>query len=62
MDGAYSEGWFQHPNFGLLKIHKNSGQTWVYECYTTSGSKAVSKERPLDLWIWTLCQPDKTER
>lgn len=59
MDGAFSEGWFQHPNLGLIKIHKTSAQSWVYVCYTSSGSKAVSKERPLDAWTWTLCQPEE---
>ncbi|MFH1019257.1 MAG: hypothetical protein V1782_01395 [Pseudomonadota bacterium] len=53
MDGTYSEGWFTHPNHGLIRVF-NKGGEWVYQCYSQSGQKALSKERPLDSWTWAL--------
>lgn len=55
MDGTYSEGWFTHPNHGLIRIFFKSGEgEWVYQCYSQNGQKALSKERPLDSWTWAL--------
>lgn len=56
MDGTFTEGWFNHPNLGLIKIYLSSGD-WVYQCYTKNGQKALSKERPLDSWTWALSEP-----
>ena len=56
MDGTFIEGWFNHPNLGLIKIYLTGGD-WVYQCYTKNGQKAVSKERPLDSWTWALSEP-----
>lgn len=56
MDGQYIPGWYIHPNLGLIKIYQRDA-TWVYQCYTKSGSKPVSRERPLDQWTWALSEP-----
>ncbi|MFA7382166.1 MAG: hypothetical protein WC001_01810 [Desulfurivibrionaceae bacterium] len=55
MDGTYTEGWFTHPNQGLIKIFRNE-TGWYYRCYTKNGQKALSKERPLDNWTWALSE------
>ena len=61
MDGKYKEGWFKHPNLGLIKIFINEEKgEWVYQCYTESGSKVLSNERPLDQWVWALSEPRDT--
>ena len=64
MNDTYTEGWFTHPNHGLIKIFLKNG-SWLYLCYSHNGQKALSKERPLDRWIWALseaathdCGPD----
>ncbi|MBU0480406.1 MAG: hypothetical protein KKG47_04830 [Proteobacteria bacterium] len=54
MDGNYHEGFFDHPSHGLIKIYRNSSGNWVYQCYTSSGTKPLSKERTLDAWTWAL--------
>lgn len=56
MDGMYTEGWYEHPNLGRIKIVLK-GADWIYQCYTKSGQKALSKERPLDTWTWALSEP-----
>lgn len=53
MDGMYAEGWYEHPSEGRIRIVHKDGE-WVYQCYTQNGQKALSKERPLDNWIWAL--------
>ncbi|OKY76766.1 MAG: hypothetical protein BM485_01465 [Desulfobulbaceae bacterium DB1] len=60
MDGQYKPGWYIHPNLALIKIYQ-SGQSWVYRCYSSSGQKALSKERPLDQWTWALSEPSPEE-
>ncbi len=61
MDGSYAEGWYKHPNHGLIKIFLKDGREWVYQCYTTNGDKPLSKDRPLDSWTWALSEAtDKT--
>lgn len=59
MEGSYREGWFIHPNLGLIRIFIK-GPDWVYVCYTRNGEKALSKERPLDSWTWALSEPSHT--
>jgi hypothetical protein len=59
MDGSYHEGFFDHPGQGLIKIFKNSNEEWVFECYTSNGTKPLSKERPLDSWTWALSTVSK---
>lgn len=61
MDGSYTEGWYNHPNMGLIKIYV-SGQAWVFQCYTQSAQKALSKERPLDGWTWALSEPADVDK
>ncbi|TBV79445.1 MAG: hypothetical protein EYX74_06915 [Desulfobulbaceae bacterium] len=56
MEGNFSEGWYQHPSLGLIKIFFNNSD-WVYVCYTRNGQKALSKERKIDNWIWALSKP-----
>ncbi len=56
MDGSYSEGWYQHPTHGLIKVYMSNDSDWVYRCYTRNGSKPLSKERPMDQWIWALSE------
>ena len=60
MDGSFSEGWFNHPNLGLIRIY-TKGAEWVYQCYTKNGKRALSKERPLDGWTWALSEPSEME-
>ncbi|MBI5559175.1 MAG: hypothetical protein HY885_16250 [Deltaproteobacteria bacterium] len=60
MDGQFKSGWYIHPNLALIKISQK-GQLWVYQCYTASGQKAISKERPLDQWTWALSEPSREE-
>ena len=55
MEGGYQEGWYVHPSLGLIKIIH--AKEWVYRCYTDSGAKPLSKERPLDPWTWALSEP-----
>ena len=56
MEGGYQEGWYVHPSLGLIKTI-NSQNQWVYRCYNAKGTKPLSKERPLDPWIWALSEP-----
>ncbi|OGQ98437.1 MAG: hypothetical protein A2505_06425 [Deltaproteobacteria bacterium RIFOXYD12_FULL_55_16] len=55
MDGPHIEGWYEHPNLGLIRIFLK-GSSWVFQCYTHNGQKALSKERPLDIWTWALSE------
>ena len=54
MDGQITAGWYQHPKLGLIKIFEDSKRTWVYQCYSDSGMRALSKEKAIDQWIWAL--------
>ena len=56
MDGSFAEGWYNHPNLGLIKIFLKEGRDWVYQCYTKNGEKPLSKDRPLDSWTWALSE------
>ena len=58
MDGAVSPGWYDHPQFGLIKIFKKDGQ-WVYVCYTSNGDKALSRPKAVDPWLWALSQKNE---
>lgn len=60
MDGQFKEGWYNHPNLGLIKISEK-GSSWVYRCYTRNGQKPVSKERALDTWTWALSEKSPEE-
>lgn len=55
MDGTFTEGWFTHPNHGLIRVFSKNGG-WLYQCYTKNGQKALSKERLLDQWVWALSE------
>ena len=55
MDGAYKDGWYNHPSLGLIKVFLNNHE-WVYQCYSTNAQKVLSKERPLDSWTWALSE------
>ena len=55
MQGKYTGGWYQHPTHGLIKVSLSDSQ-WVYRCYTQNGFKPLSKERPIDQWIWALSE------
>lgn len=55
MDGQITAGWFRHPKLELIKVFENDKQTWVYQCYSESGKRALSKEKALDSWTWALC-------
>lgn len=57
MDGQMIEGWYNHPRQGLIKIFINEKQEWVYQCYSDSGTRVLSKERTIDSWTWALCEP-----
>lgn len=56
MDGRYKDGWYTHPNLGLIRIFLKD-YDWFYQCYTQNGSKPLSKERALDSWTWALSEP-----
>ena len=58
MDGTMTEGWYRHPQLGLIRVLTNSNQEWVYICYSDSGSRVLSKEKPLDSWTWALCETE----
>ena len=62
MDGNYSEGWYRHPQLGLIKVFENEekGQ-WVYQCFSDSGARALSLEKPIDGWTWALAEKTKME-
>ncbi len=56
MDGAIEAGWFVHPQNDLIRVFQ-SGTQWVYQCYSSTGTRVLSKERPLDSWTWALSAP-----
>ena len=56
MQGNYESGWFEHPSLGLIKVFPNASGDWVYRCYNQNGDKPLSKERPMDQWIWALSE------
>ncbi|MCK5227245.1 MAG: hypothetical protein KAJ60_07520 [Desulfobulbaceae bacterium] len=58
MDGQYQAGWYEHPQYGLIKIFETEGG-WVYVCYTSSGSKAISSKKDLDSWTWVASEPNE---
>jgi len=60
MDGKFQDGWYQHPQLELIRIFQ-SGDSWVYQCYSKNGSRALSKERDLDAWTWALSQPTEID-
>ena len=55
MDGQITAGWYRHPKLGLIKIFENDKRAWVYQCYSESGTRALSKEKAMDTWTWALC-------
>lgn len=57
MEGKITGGWYQHPKLGRIKIYENDKREWVYQCYSESGQRALSKEKNLDAWVWALCFP-----
>lgn len=57
MEGQIIDGWYRHPKLGLIKIFENiNKKAWVYQCYSDSGARALSLEKPLDAWTWALCE------
>ena len=57
MEGKIIAGWYQHPKLGLTKIFENDQQMWVYQCFSDSGQRALSREKEIDSWTWALCTP-----
>lgn len=57
MDGQVTAGWFQHPKLGTINIYESNRRTWVYKCYSESGTRPLSTEKELDTWTWALCIP-----
>lgn len=55
MDGQITAGWYRHPKLGLIKIFESDKRSWVYQCYSESGKRALSKEKDMDNWTWALC-------
>ena len=62
MDGQVKPGWYRHPNLGLIQVYVNVNQEWVYRCYSESGTRALSTEKPIDTWTWALCTLDLQNR
>jgi len=58
MDGQINPGFYRHPKLGLIKVFANEKQDWVYQCYSDSGSRALSTEKLIDNWTWALCTLD----
>ncbi|MBA3013737.1 MAG: hypothetical protein FP815_02160 [Desulfobulbaceae bacterium] len=61
MDGQISAGWYRHPKLGLIKIYQNNKQAWAYQCFSDSGTRALSREKSLDTWTWALCDRSPIE-
>jgi len=57
MEGSVKEGLYNHPSQGVIKIFQDKSGSWVYQCYTKNGQKAISREKSLDSWIWALSEP-----
>lgn len=56
MDGQIIPGWYRHPKLGLIKVFESNARGWVYQCYSESGTRALSMEKSLDTWTWALCE------
>jgi len=56
MQGNFKPGWYEHPTHGLIRVSMNTSMGWTYRCYTQNGDRPLSKERPLDHWIWALSE------
>ena len=61
MEGQMNSGWYKHPQLGLIKIYSNDRHEWVYICYSDSGTRVLSKEKPMDSWTWALCELDSSK-
>ena len=59
MDGPFQAGWYDHPQYGVIKIFENEKE-WVYVCYTSSGAKKVSRQKSLDSWTWVASEPNNS--
>lgn len=58
MDGQIASGWYRHPKHGLIKIFMTEKNEWVYQCFSDSGTRALSKLKTLDSWTWALCSTE----
>jgi hypothetical protein len=58
MDGPFRDGMYSHPSLGLIKIFTKN-DTWVYQCYTSSGTKPLSTPKPLDQWTWAMSEEER---
>ena len=56
MDGQVTTGWYRHPKLGLIKIFVNEKREWVYQCFSESRARALSREKEMDNWTWALCK------
>jgi len=61
MDGLMTQGWYDHPQLGLIKIFENKKNNWVFVCYSKKGTRILSKERALDQWTWALCESSQRD-
>jgi len=61
MDRQITPGWYRHPKLGLIKVFQSNVKGWVYQCYSESGARALSMEKPVDPWTWALCYPARVE-
>ena len=57
MEGPVKEGFYNHPNNGVIRIFQKENGNWVYQCYTQNAQKAISREKSLDNWTWALSEP-----
>ena len=57
MEGPVKEGLYNHPSQGVIKIFHKENESWVFQCYTKNGQKAISREKSLDTWTWALSEP-----
>ncbi len=49
MDGQIREGWYNHPQLGLIKVFTDKYGSWVYQCYMKSGARPCQKKN-----LWTV--------
>ncbi len=57
MDGPFKDGMYTHPSLGLIKIFIKN-ESWVYQCYKSSGLKPLSAPKPLDQWTWAMSEEE----
>lgn len=59
MDGSIREGFYRHPQQGLIRISEKDG-AWVFHCFSADGSRQLTmKGKKVDNWLWALSEEAK---